>query len=356
MPERCHWRLSTILALACFVSTGAAAQERRWEIEVYGGAVAGRSATEGSRTLPPAGAPLVTSTPIFPSREVPSWFFGDGAVLLNGVVEEFGGAAKIAPLDALFSAAAGGRSAAAGVRMRRRLSPRLSAEVSVDWLGSIDAASPEFDATVERARSSYPATIRDLLATGPFASVFVDATGSSDPGQRREMSATGAVNIDFRSFAAFTPYATVGGGVLNGNGEPPSAELTGRYRFVVLGELSIDESERVRLRVERPTSMVVVLGGGLRRDLSAQWGLRIDVRALVGPDTTRVTIDTEAASVLGTPAGFVESFTNPAIQFSNDPSTGRRSSLSAAPLQAFRVFEGGAQVRTVVAIAVSRRF
>ena len=52
--------------------------------------VAARTASEGSVTLPPAGAPIVTSSPIFPSRQVPSWFFGDGATLLNDVNADFG--------------------------------------------------------------------------------------------------------------------------------------------------------------------------------------------------------------------------------------------------------------------------
>src|SRR4051812_5981082 len=94
-------RVSVVLAIACLLSSAGAAQDRRWEIEAYGG-VAGRAATGGSRTLPAPGAPLVTSTPTFPSREVPSWFFGDGAVLMNGVIHDFGGAASIAPLDPLF--------------------------------------------------------------------------------------------------------------------------------------------------------------------------------------------------------------------------------------------------------------
>ena len=332
------------------------AQERRWEVEVYGGMVVATSASDGSRTLPPAGAALVTSNPLFPSREVPSWFFGDGAALLNGAAEELGAAARVAPLDPLFGPLRSAGSGAAGARVRRRLSARMSAEIGVDWFGGAAATPTDFAPTVDDARSSYAAAMAGVLATGPFSSVQVEATASSDAGSRREFAATGALNADVRAFGGFTPYATFGGGILAGAGALPSADLTGRSGFLVLGEVPIDESERMALRFERPPTFVVVLGGGLRRDLSERWGLRIDVRALLGPDPTRVVVDTETASVRGTPAGFVESFTNPAIQFSNDEATGRRSSLSAPSLEAFRVFSGGMQTRTTITLAMSRRF
>ena len=50
------------------------------------------------------------------------------------------------------------------------------------------------------------------------------------------------------------------------------------------------------------------------------------------------------------------SLTGQSIQFSADPSTGRRSSLSAAPLEDFVAFDGGIRARTAVTFGVSRRF
>jgi hypothetical protein len=77
---------------------------------------------------------------------------------------------------------------------------------------------------------------------------------------------------------------------------------------------------------------------------------------LVGPDTTRIRLDATPTVTRGTPAGFIESFTNPAIQFSNDPSIGRVSSLSGAPLQGVEVFKGGVIARTIIGVAIARRF
>ena len=101
-PVRRKIRLLVLILCACASPLSAAAQVPNWEIEGYGGVVAARTASGGSRTLPAPGLPIVTSNPIFPSHQVPSWFFGDGVALLNGVNGELGAAGRITPLDAAF--------------------------------------------------------------------------------------------------------------------------------------------------------------------------------------------------------------------------------------------------------------
>jgi len=150
--------------------------------------------------------------------------------------------------------------------------------------------------------------------------------------------------------------ASFGGGVLAGSGSLPSASIDGAYRFSIVNEVPIDERDRVSVRYARRTAFVAVLGGGLERELAGRWGLRLDARLLLGPDTTRVLIDATPSSARTGPPGFAESFTNPALQFSNDPSTGRRSSLSAPALQDVEVFKGGLQTRTLITVGISRRF
>ena len=44
------------------------------------------------------------------------------------------------------------------------------------------------------------------------------------------------------------------------------------------------------------------------------------------------------------------------IQFSNNPSTGRKSTLSAPSLDGVQVFDGGVRTRTLVTVGISRRF
>jgi hypothetical protein len=343
--------------LMCATAASAAAQEPRWEIEGYGGIVAARTAGEGTRTLPAAGAPIVTSSPIFPSREVPSWFFGDGATLLNGVNAEFGKPGRIAPLDGAFAPLGSRRVASLGVRVRRRLTDRFAAEISVDAFTRPEDTVAGLQESIDSAGASFRTAFIDLLATGPFSGVIVDASGATaSEARRRETAATLALNARFPPHVGLAPYLTFGGGILTGSGALPSASVAGRYIFSILGEVAVNEADRVSLRYTRGAVFVAVLGAGLQREMSDRWGIRIDGRMLLGPDATRVVIDAAPSIARAGPSGFIESFTSPAVQFSNDPSTGRRSTLSAPALQGFEVFSGGLQTRTLLTVGVCRRF
>ena len=348
-------RLSALVA-CLLVPASTAAQDRRWEIEGYGGLVAAQTASVGRVTLPAAGAPLVTSNPTFPSRETPSWFFGDGATLLNGVNAAFDRSARIVPLDAAFGALESSRVPVFGVRLRRYLSARYALEFSVDAQATSGIRADTMPAIVEATRASFTTAFTDLLASGPFTGAAVVATASTQAGSRRDIAFTGALVRTFRPSRAFAPYVTIGAGVIAGTGSLPSSSLDARYRFSVLGEVPIDETDRVSFRYARGAAFAGVLGGGVRRDLSGAWALRIDARVLLGPDTTRVLIDAQPSSVRGVPAGFIESFTNPGVQFSNDPATGRRSTLSGAGLHGFAVFKGGFQARSLVTVGLARQF
>ena len=349
-------RTFTLLLAALSVSATAAAQDRRWELEVYGGAVAARTASEGTRTLPAPGAPIVTSNPLFPSREVPSWFFGDGAALVNAVNEEFAGTSRIGALDSVFVATEPRSTGIAGARLRRSISARAAFELAVDFLGNAHVATADFAATIESARHSFTDTFTELLGSGPFAGIVVEAAADVTADTRREIAATASMNTDVGRLGPLTPYVTVGGGIVTGVGALPSAQLSGRYRFSVLGQVPIDETDRVAIHFDRPLTFAAVIGGGLRRTLSERWGMRFDVRAFVGPDSTRIRLTAEPSRQLGSPSGFIESFTNPAIQFSNDAAIGRQSSLSAAAIDRATIFDAGMHTRTMLSFAISRRF
>ena len=326
----------------------------KWQIEPYGGLSAPFTSV-GSQTLPVAGAPILTSNPTFPSRAVPSWFFGDGATLLNGVNTEFGVAARVVPLDPALQALHPGPAGVVGVRIRRRLTGRYSVEIDVGT-STGRAVGQELPAAVEATRSGFVSAFSGLLTSGPFSNVNVTATGAASSGHERDVHATVAINTRLRSWRRFQPDVTVGGGVLTSAGALPSATLDGQYQFAILGDVPIDESDHLIARYTGGTAPVAVGGVGLTRSLNSRWAIRADARWLLGPDSTRILVDTAPAFVRGTPSGFIESFTNPSIQFSNDPSTGRVSSLSAPPLQGTSVFSGGFQVRTMITVGVVRRF
>jgi hypothetical protein len=345
------------VVLACLsLPAAAGAQDRRWEIEGYAGALVAQPTNAGTRTLPPAGPPIVTSTPTFPSRAVPSWFFGDGASLLNGVLQDFGLAGGMTPLDGMFGPVETRPAATVGVRLRRWIAPHTALEISVEGPAGRAIDTGKLAAAVDPATTGFVTAFHDLFATGPFSKVTTLTQQATRDAPYHETAVTGAVNHDIGRHAALQPYVTFGGGVVIPTRFVFSAALQGRYTAEILGEVPIAEADTVSVRVARSTAFAVVAGGGVRRDLSPKWSLRFDARWLVGPDTTRMTIDAQPASVGGTPAGFIESFTNPAIQFSNDPSTGRVSSLSGAPLTSATVFKGGITARTSIGIAIARRF
>ena len=225
-------------------------------------------------------------------------------------------------------------------------------------LGSGRVTQELIEAT-EAARVSFETTFGQILATGPFTGITVSATGSDRDGSSREIALTGALVTDFAPWGAFTPFVVTGGGVLVHAGDAPAILLEGRYRaFVVDGAapaVPIDETDRLTVEYGDRTAFVAVLGGGVHRTLSPRWRLRIDARVLLGPRTTRVALHADPAAATGTPAGVVQTFTYPSLQFSNNPSTGRESTLSGA-LDGFDAFTGGWQTRFRVTAGLVVRF
>jgi hypothetical protein len=211
-------------------------------------------------------------------------------------------------------------------------------------------------AAAEITRASFAPAFEGLLATGPFDEISVGAT-SVRGGSARQAAATGALVYSLASAGGFAPYLTFGGGVITGTGDGSSVTLEGAARFRVLGEVPFDESDRLTIRHDTRTVVTGVVGAGLRRDVSERWGIRIDGRVLIGPSASRLLIDTDPVVVQGSPADFIESFTAPAIQFSNNPSTGRESSLGGPPLQGFEAFvSDGVQARVLISAGIFMRF
>ena len=356
------------IALSCLLFTpvvaagqaaGASAESKRWEIEVFGGAALPNPPSSGTAVTLPPGPPLPTSSPIFPSRQISSWFFGDGALLLNDVNAAFGVAARLAPLETGLTTSGLDRQgeAAAGVRLRRALSSRVALEVGIDTGLSGQDLSDGIAAAAEASRQTFEAALRGLLASGPFSNVNVTATRTVNEGSARELFITAALNVHLGQLGLFEPYLTAGGGIARSIGSGARTTLEGRYRFSILGTFPIDETDRLTLRAQRETTPVAVVGAGLKRGLSDRWALRIDGRVLIGPGSHRVVIDAAPSSAAGSPGAFVESFTHPSVQFSNDPGTGRLSSLSGPRVEDLEVFRSeGIGTRVLVTVGLAARF
>jgi hypothetical protein len=355
-------RIAAAALLVSIAAGPAAAQSspsaRRWQVEGFAGLSVFDLPSDGTASLPPAGPGLITSGPTNPSRRVSTWFLGDGASLLNGVNAEFGIPGRIAPLDSALAAfgLTGANAPAFGIRVRRIVSQRLTIEFSADMMSGSRELSPEFLEAVEAARASFITAFNGLLTTGPFTTPSVTATSTVSNQSSRDLATTVSAQWTF-SAGAFAPYVAAGGGLVHKVGDLPSVTLNGNYRFDILGGFPINETDDLRLRYDQGSALVGLVGAGLRRNFSERAGLSLDARLLFGQQTLTLRLDSNPAVVTGTPAGFIESFTTPAIQFSNSPATGRESTLSGEPLDGFKAFStSGLQTRYIVSAGVFWRF
>ena len=332
----------------------------RWEIEGHGGFSRRTVSSSGTVALPPAGAPIPSAGPTVPSRQTSSWLFGDGAEMLNQVNAEFVIPARITPLDDALAAPGLDYAGAAviGVRARRVLTPRLSAELSFDVLpGSGDVSDELLDAADETL-ASFESAFRGLLESGPITSVTVTTADESAGGSARELTMTGALNWQIGSGGSFVPYLTFGGGVVSGMGDLSSIELkaamsSSPWTWPALSQVHFVRPIELRLRFERGTTFVGLVGAGVRRPMSERWGFRIDGRVFLGRENSRLLIDANPDVRLNVPGDYIETLTNPNIQFSNDPATGRRSTLSGPALDGFAAFKAtGIQTRVQVTVGV----
>jgi hypothetical protein len=346
--------LALVLALATPAFAQSTSTHRRWEVEGYAGVAMLKAPDGGTIALPPAGQPIATSNPQFPSRGTPSWFFGDGARLINDASAAFGLPSRIASFDDALSSLNGGSATggALGVRLRRQLTVNTFVEAALDLSAQSVGMPGELEDALEAARASFGPVFTTLFASGPFTDVSADATRSAASGTTRAMTLTGAWQWQAGAVGGFRPYLTGGGGVVRALGDGTTSSLEGRYHAVAApaGQTPapFDETDRLTLRITTATTWVGVAGGGLSRWWSDRYGLRIDARVHIGPNTMRAEVDATPSIPTGAPAGFVELLTNPALQFSNDPTTGRRSSLGDT-LDRFEVFTGTG-IQTIVLI------
>lgn len=352
---------TTLVVLVPTVA-GAQTPERRWQLELVGGLSIFELPTSGDAALPPQGPTLPTSGPTNPSRRIPTWFLGDGASLLNGANAEFGVASRLVPLDEALGnlGLSGSNAPVMGLRIRRTLSSRWSLDLSTElWTGSTDV-SPELLDAVEASRGSFEAAFNGLFTTGPFVSTSVKAAVTANDRSSRELALIGSVRYHLLA-GALSPYLTIGGGVITRMGDLPSITLTGDYTFQVQTSLapvaSFAESDVLTMRFEQAAGPVGMVGGGFSNDLTSRVGFSLDGRVYLSQDTLSLRLDSRPSVTTGTPAAYIESFTAPSVQFSNNSSTGRDSSLSGAPLNGFKAFStSGLQTRYSVTAGIFVRF
>lgn len=325
----------------------AAQSSPKWEIEFHSGGFVPNNPTDGTSALPSAGVSFTTIAGR-PSRRVSSWFFGDGAKLLNEVAAAFpsGPSQRITPLDTVINAPLATRDSgfAFGFRVGRAINSRFTAEATVDYSPAKLELNREVERGVETTRGSFESTFTAMLTTAPITSRTITSRSDFDEGSGGQLFTTGTLNVALKTSGNVIPYLTGGAGILSNLGDRPEVTVEGNYRFQFLGAFPMNETDRVRFRVSLPDNVFVgVVGAGAKYVASPRWGMRVDGRVYLGSDKMETMVDatpTVSTTAPVAPAPLASNST-PGIQFSNNPpGTGPQSNLTGDAVSDFKAFEG----------------
>ena len=339
---------AAFLASPALAQTGASSQ--KWEVEVHGGGMFGFRSSDGATTLPAPGAAFTTFTG-FPSRRVSSWYFGDGSQLFNDLPAGVRQSQSITSLNAPLGRGATPKSGGSiGGRVGYAITPRLTAEFSIDYGWSSIEIDPDALAEIETTRASFITAWNGAL--GVFGSPTVTSTISTHEGSSHQLSTVGVVVYKLTAEHRITPFVTGGIGMISNLGELPSVSLTGSYSFVFLGVWPFVENDRVTVRYGvADHDLVGVFGGGFTFALNSKSGVRVDVRAHLGSNSASTTVDATPGVQTLNPVQGLATLTTPSVQFVNNPGIGSQSTLTGASIQGFETFDGSgsAQVLSVTA-------
>jgi hypothetical protein len=328
---------------------------RTWELAVHVGGILSTNPTDGTASLPPPG-PIFNTLSQIPSRRVPSWFFGDGALLLNQVSAALNLPTRIAPLDAALTSPGTQRrpGASAGFRLGRPLTNRLGVEFSFDYSRGALALTSATREAFDQTRQSFESAFQTLFATRPdiFRQPMTDTAFEITETRGSQAFTTAAVNLRLRTRGSVIPYVTAGaGGAFNSGGA--DVVLFGTYGFrVPSGAIADTDFDAVRVKYSvADRQFVGVVGGGVAGDITPAWGWRVDARTYLGRSRARVVVDTQENTGFQPVGVAVTIATNPALQFSSLRDA--PASLGGPPLDDVATFTGrGAQTQTSLTAGV----
>jgi hypothetical protein len=303
---------------------------RKWTVEIHGGGFADIGSPDGTAALPPAGDPFTTFSG-FPSRRVSSWFIGDGTVFFNELPPGVRGGRTMTSMDPALHMFAERRSRGAGLgsRVAYAVTPRLAAEVTVDYGLSQLSMDDRVPALVETSRLAFVDAWTGATAVFTASSVSTDTSFRASGGRRLQV--VGAAVWSFHEIAGLRPFVTGGAGVTAAVGTPPTAIVTGHYSFrSSLLNGRFEEVDTVTVRYGMARTPVGMIGGGFTVDAGRRSGLRVDVRGSFGPSPLRTTVEAHPSFTPSAPAVVTSSLTIPALQFANNLNSSNGSTLNGA--------------------------
>jgi len=135
--RRQYLHVLMVLVTPPVASERAFAADQNWEVEVHGGPMLSTNPTSGTTALPSPGALIAVPPPVnpaVPNRVVSSWYFGDGASLLNLAMASFRLNGRVVPLDPVLQSRFVERRSGSsiGVRIDRGFGARFGAELALD--------------------------------------------------------------------------------------------------------------------------------------------------------------------------------------------------------------------------------
>lgn len=335
---------------------------RAWTFEFYAGAALVPATSSGS-----AFAGFGTGTPFTtqsgrPSRVVPSWYFGDGAALLNDVMGQFSTLAgttlrRITPLDsALVSAAAShGRQAAFGARLHRQLTARAGIEFGFERSPDAAELTGAMQDALAASRDSFKLVFQDLLATAPVTNVTVTSTLAIPERSSSRNQLTAALTWQVMQRQRLSAQLIVGAGLAMHSGDALEATLTGSYTFRLLNAFTMTETDRAVVSVSEPRRAAMgLVGAGVAWELSPRVSLRADVRVALSSAGESTVVSGTPVSSAQSPTSVLPSTTTPSIQFST--TTGVPSSLGGTSTSVTTFSGSGLNRRVAFTLGIVRRF
>jgi hypothetical protein len=340
-------------------------RDRKWEVEFHGGGQFANTPTSGSSNLPNPGPLIPTLAGPNTSRAIPSFFFGDGALLYNQFVANAGSVNitnTITPLDPVLNNSIVRRRNGAmfGARISRDLTPRFSLEGNFDYslgqlgvtkgaLLNIQATSASWAAAMVQPNS--PPGCPLCTATTVTSTV----TGRNNEGHNYML--TGALNINALTTGRWTPYFTVGLGILGNTGDTPSVTLVGNEQHTFGGRTFISTDTVTLQSTTASHSFVGVVGAGVKYYVTSHWGIRGDLRDYISPNSISTLVSANPALGGAPPGCSFYSFTVPTIQWCTPGAVGQVATLSGTPIVNFHSFSGsGAMHQIAVTGGVFYRF
>ena len=318
------------------------ADTNNWEIEFKVRLGTSVVTSEGSGSLPGAGATF-TTIGNSETRRVTSWLFGDGASLLNDVLASLGRPERVLPLDQLLNTAAVEHSTenGFGVRISRRWTKNLWIEIDGDYSRASFTLLPSVIPGLLDTHESFANAFSGLVASGQGAAFFnpvLDSQVLAGDGEGHEILVTGSLRWEFGSgWNRLKFYVQGGGGMAWGLGGAV-AILTENYSFGLPSGARIDETDIVNIDFSGGIGLVATGGGGLRFRVTRASGVRVDARALLVQDHVNTLVSTTPTISMSQPTDAIWSSLTPGIQFSTDPA--HVSNLSAPALSSFKALSG----------------